>query len=287
MNADLAALDGLINEMPSIEAHAASLQGDRARLPDAAAIQALRDEYLNWYTRCLPLVPEVVNAKFRDLYEGGNFIRRIRAYLEAPMGRSSLVKPDANPTEPTLFSYWANPFDTTFRPSFFGQQQVLRETIGTAKAAIAPDAATRVEAMVRRFPLVLMELNRRRGDAAITIANEYDLQDVVRGLLVAWFDDVRPEEWTPSYAGGSSRMDFLLKAEQVVVETKLSGEGTGARDIRDQLGVDLLRYQAHPDCQILVCFVFDPRMRIANPRGFEQDLSIPQGRLEVLVAVVQ
>ena len=28
------------------------------------------------------------------------------------------------------------------------------------------------------------------------------------------FDDIRPEEYTPSYAGGSSRIDFLLKDEK-------------------------------------------------------------------------
>jgi hypothetical protein len=29
--------------------------------------------------------------------------------------------------------------------------------------------------------------------------------------LISRFDDIRPEEYTPSYAGGSSRIDFLLE----------------------------------------------------------------------------
>jgi len=33
--------------------------------------------------------------------------------------------------------------------------------------------------------------------------------------LISRFDDTpRPEEYTPSYAGGSSRIDFLLKDEK-------------------------------------------------------------------------
>jgi hypothetical protein len=44
----------------------------------------------------------------------------------------------------------------------------------------------------------------------------------VRALLALWFDDVRPEEWTP-------RMDFLIKEHQLVVETKKTRKGLGAK----------------------------------------------------------
>src|SRR5258708_1669014 len=282
------ALTRLLAEMPALESQAADLQSDRSRALDSGAIQSLRDRYLTWYSQCLPSLPEALAVKFRDFYEGGNFVRRINAYLEAPMEKSAFVKPDSTADESPLVPFWANAFAITFRPSFFGQQQVLQEAVALKQAAVAPDAARRVEAMVRRFPLVVAELNRRRGDrSGWTISDEYDIQDLCRGLFVAWFDDVRPEEWTPSYAGGSSRMDFLLKVEQVVVEVKIVTAAGSARDIRDQLAQDILRYQAHPDCQILVCFVYDPGMRITNPRGFEQDLSVPQGTVGVLVAVVQ
>jgi REase_DpnII-MboI len=50
--------------------------------------------------------------------------------------------------------------------------------------------------------------------------DEYDVQDSLHALLKLHFDDVRREEWTPSYAGSQSRMDFLLKREKIVVETK-------------------------------------------------------------------
>ena len=45
-------------------------------------------------------------------------------------------------------------------------------------------------------------MQRRYADRPpIVIADEYDVQDLIRTILVAMFDDVRPEEWTPSYAG--------------------------------------------------------------------------------------
>ena len=43
---------------------------------------------------------------------------------------------------------------------------------------------------------------------------------LLHALLLLYFDDIRAEEWTPSYAGKSARMDFLLKNEGVVIEVK-------------------------------------------------------------------
>ena len=52
------------------------------------------------------------------------------------------------------------------------------------------------------------------------IKDEYDVQDLLNALLRLNFDDVRPEEYTPSYAGSSTRVDFLLKKEKIVIEVK-------------------------------------------------------------------
>ena len=55
------------------------------------------------------------------------------------------------------------------------------------------------------------------------INNEYDVQDLLRGILAGLFDDVRNEESTPSHAGLTSRTDPLLKNEQIIIETKMTG----------------------------------------------------------------
>ena len=76
-------------------------------------------------------------------------------------------------------------------------------------------AAALVRAICDRFTIFANALAERHDQrATISITDEYDVQDLLGALLKLHFTDVRPEEWTPSYAGNASRMDFLLKSEQ-------------------------------------------------------------------------
>src|SRR5258708_5925569 len=79
-----------------------------------------------------------------------------------------------------------------------------------------------------------------------------------RLAILAFFDDVRREEWTPSYAGKSSRIDFLLKDEEIVIEIKKTRSTLRDKEISDELIIDKERYQAHPHCKTLIAFVYDP-----------------------------
>lgn len=117
------------------------------------------------------------------------------------------------------------------------------------------------------------------------VDDEYDVQDLFHALLRIPFDDVRPEEWTPSYAGGASRVDFLLPEIEAVVEIKKSRPGLSAREVGEQLIVDIAKYRKHPTCRTLFCFVYDPDGRIANPRGIENDLNATQDELTVRVLI--
>lgn len=66
-----------------------------------------------------------------------------------------------------------------------------------------------------RFHSVSRQLRQRHSARpTLDISDEYDVQDFLHALLRLFFDDVRAEEWTPSYAGQSARMDFLLKNER-------------------------------------------------------------------------
>ena len=143
-----------------------------------------------------------------------------------------------------------------------------------------------VRRIVNRFHLVVKQLARRydRRDP-VEICDEYDVQDVLHAILRAEFDDIRREEWTPSYAGSSARMDLLLKEEQIVIETKMTRDGLGEKEAGTQLLVDIERYRGHPNCQVLVCFIYDPDGRISNPRGLEYDLSGAREGLEVITVV--
>ena len=81
-------------------------------------------------------------------------------------------------------------------------------------------------------------------------------------------------------------MDFLLKSEQIVIETKFATDSLRDKRLGEELMVDIARYQSHPDCKRLVCFVYDPEGSLKNPAGLEADLSRVHGKLEVKVIVV-
>ena len=125
-----------------------------------------------------------------------------------------------------------------------------------------------------RFHKVARQLRVRYADKpTLEIEDEYDVQDLLHALLQLYFDDIRAEEWTPSYAGKCARVDFLLKNEKVVIEVKKTRKGLADKEVGDQLIIDVDRYKTHPDCERLVCFVYDPEGRIGNPTGIMNDLN--------------
>jgi hypothetical protein len=129
-------------------------------------------------------------------------------------------------------------------------------------------------------------LQERYGDRdTIEVSDEYDVQDLFHALLELYFDDIRAEEWAPSYAGKSPRIDFLLKQETIAVEIKITRSGRANNDILEELSEDKEHYRTHPDCEFLVCYIHDPGYEISNPAGFEGDLSEDTNNLTTEVIV--
>ena len=116
-------------------------------------------------------------------------------------------------------------------------------------------------------------LKRRKDHDKFIIRDEYDVQDLLHALLKLHFSDVRPEEWTPSYAGNSNRMDFLLKEAHIAIEIKMTRDNLKDKEIGEQLIIDIAKYQQHPDVDMLYCFVYDPNTILHNPVGLENDLN--------------
>lgn len=138
----------------------------------------------------------------------------------------------------------------------------------------AANAIENIKLIINRFHQVARQFRSRYSDRnTLKIEDEYDVQDLFHSLLKLYFDDVRAEEWTPSYAGGASRTDFLLKNENIVIEIKKTRQSLKAKELGEQLIVDAVRYQSHPDCDTLICFVYDPEGIIGNPKGIENDLT--------------
>lgn len=136
-------------------------------------------------------------------------------------------------------------------------------------------ALATVELVCASFHAVACQLrNRRESRPTLDVSDEYDVQDLLHALLRLHFDDIRAEEWTPSYAGSSARMDFLLKNEGIVIEVKKTRTGLDAKKVGEQLIIDIAHYRAHSGCRTLICFVYDPENRITNPAGLGRDLAI-------------
>lgn len=141
--------------------------------------------------------------------------------------------------------------------------------------------------LLKNFDKVARQLTYRHNNrASFEIKDEYDAQDLLQALLRGYFDDVRREEYTPSYAGSSVKVDFLLKDEKIVIEIKLATMRLKDKLIGEQLIIDMKKYKTHPDCNYLYCLVYDPNGNIRNPMGFEKDLSGKDGSLSVAVLVV-
>jgi hypothetical protein len=141
----------------------------------------------------------------------------------------------------------------------------------------APAKPSKVEdvlsVLLRGLRRAMHPLTHRRKDAQqLQFTNEYDVQDLLHALLRPWVSDIRPEEYTPSYAGSSTRMDFLLPAHSMVIELKFVRDRTHAKGIGNELIIDIEHYRVHPKCETLWCVVYDPNHLLTNAEGLRTDL---------------
>ncbi len=177
--------------------------------------------------------------------------------------------------------------DANWFHSEAGAKDVSDQFVTTPNFGTIPQKTDAIELVCSRFHIIAMQLRERHGRdrSTLDVNDEYDVQDLMHALLRLFFEDVRTEEWTPSYAGSSARMDFFLPAEQVVVETKKTRLKLGAKEVGNELIEDIARYRAHPGCKRLICFVYDPDGRVTNPRGIESDLCHDDDGFEVRVII--
>jgi len=171
-----------------------------------------------------------------------------------------------------------------FWENYFSKNKTIQKTLSQPEIN---SSIYIVRKICSQFHLVAKQLgdHRHENRDTIIITDEHDVQDLLHALLKIFFNDVRPEECTTSYAGGSSRIDFLIKDDKIAIEVKKTREGLKGKQIADQLIIDIDRYKAaHPDCERLFCFVYDPENLIQNPIGFEKDINEKhKGEAEILI----
>lgn len=159
-------------------------------------------------------------------------------------------------------------------PSGRPPENVRAQSTATEKEKLKPSSIEELlQVLLKGLPRAIQPLiQRRKGSVSLTFSSEYDIQDLLHALLRPWIADVRAEEFTPSYAGSSTRMDFLLPEYSLVIETKLVRDKPHSKNVGNELIIDIDHYRAHPNCKTLWCVIYDPNHFISNAAGLVSDL---------------
>ncbi|WP_092180209.1 hypothetical protein [Pseudomonas sp. NFACC32-1] len=169
------------------------------------------------------------------------------------------------------------------------EEQILQEHFSFDMPAlpVTEERADQIiERMLLRFHRFAKDLEHRpRGRKGVQLDDEYDVQFLVNALLRLQFDNVKPEEPSPSMAAGGTRADFLLPEHGLFIELKMTRDGMTARSLADELILDIARYRAHPECHAIIFFVYDPRGLVKNTVALQTELSEIAGELPVSLIV--
>jgi len=136
-----------------------------------------------------------------------------------------------------------------------------------------PEALEIIKVICHRFNSLAAKMQSRRAPREpLLIQDEYDVQYLLAAILEVFFDNVRPEEWTPSYLGGAKRVDFYLPAFDIFIEVKMTRPKLEDKELGAQLAEDLMYYKKHPKCKNLICFVYNPGNYLKNKSTIVEDV---------------
>lgn len=178
-----------------------------------------------------------------------------------------------------LFTHGMNPkkkLDSLYIKNYIAFLESIRDNpLPEEKEQLVFNAVELLEKIFKNFHRCYKQLLIRYAKRETLIINdEYDVQDLLHGILKLYFDDVRAEDSTPKYAGGNSRIDFILNEHNIAIEVKKTRNNLKDKEIGAELLIDIAKYQqSHPKVKLLICFVYDPEGLIINPIGLENDLN--------------
>ena len=243
---------------------------------------------------------DLPNQRFGAPAELVQFVKNLRSHLEKAREDLLAIVHQYKERESSLYGSEAPPpvWSTVSLVSYF--ISAMDHALALEAGEIDPpaSAAPALDSQLRTLLLTLegfgrfaRQIKQRRNSEdkpreTLHVKDEYDVQDALHAIFAIYFGDIRAEEFTPSYAGSNSRMDFFLKPEQTVIEVKYARKGHISKEIGRELAIDFAQYKQRADVKTLVCFVFDPERLIANVAGLKGDVEgLSTEQLKVIVVV--
>ncbi|MBA7542723.1 hypothetical protein ES705_35047 [subsurface metagenome] len=86
------------------------------------------------------------------------------------------------------------------------------------------------------------------------------------------FDIIKKEEYSPSFAGMDSRIDFFLRLENIGIEVKKVRDKTHAKKLDEGIIEDKAKYSNNKEITELYFFIYDPNSFLLKREEFIIDL---------------
>lgn len=141
--------------------------------------------------------------------------------------------------------------------------------------------------ILKKFNSFYHLLNQRHnGRAGFVINDEYDVQDLLHSILTLFFIDVHRESGVPYNAGSNSRIDFLIRDENIGIEVKMTRKGLKDKELGEQIIIDMHRYSSHQNCKDVLFFIYDPQYFIVNVDGLRNDIKKENSKIASHLVIV-
>lgn len=236
--------------------------------------ETINNEYLKKHSGSRTMV-SLTDGKFLSIHTRA--IALIRKFGYAKEDINGLFTHGTNPSRRLDMLYIEKYIDflKNVRDNPISEESIRDHTLPEEKDQLTFNVIELLEKIFKNFHRCYKQLlirHDKRG--SLNITDEYDVQDLLHAILKLHFDDVRAEVSTPKYAGGNSRIDFILNEHGIAIEVKKTRANLKDKEIGAELLIDIARYQqSYSKIKLLICFVYDPEELIINPIGLENDLN--------------
>ncbi len=155
-----------------------------------------------------------------------------------------------------------------------GELATLSANLRAASSVATPGVAPVLLAM-HEFDACIRYLNTRRSAGAIiNIESEADVQDVLYLLLRPWIIDLTYESPADKTANRFVIKDFASPSGRFVIDAKYIRDKDHGKNISKELHDDIEMYRAHPRCDDLIFFVYDPSLFIPDQRALREAIEV-------------